>query len=153
MQVHVGHIHWNSFYVIYRFSSISRSTKAIFKFQKLRSLFEIAQNILIDHHFDQWDWGLVLMDECLGLNLYRQQWEIACIFVLCNSTMTEYLAIYHDEALLWYPKKLQSNRRIMPLMGHCWYSIIGCAFMLIGFWLERLHSFTYKKSIISHYQS
>ena len=33
--------------VIYRFSSISRSTRAIFKFQKLRSLLEIAQNILI----------------------------------------------------------------------------------------------------------
>ena len=39
--------------VIYRFSSISRSTRAIFKFQKLRSLLEIAQNILIVHLFDK----------------------------------------------------------------------------------------------------
>ena len=31
--------------VIYRFFSISRSTRAIFKFQKLRSLLEITQNI------------------------------------------------------------------------------------------------------------
>ena len=33
--------------VIYHFYSISISTTAIFKFQKLRSLLEIAQNILI----------------------------------------------------------------------------------------------------------
>ena len=39
--------------VIYCFSSTSRSTKAIFQFQKLRSLLEIAQNILIVHHIDQ----------------------------------------------------------------------------------------------------
>ena len=31
--------------VIYRFSSISRSTKTIFKFQKPGSLLEVAQNI------------------------------------------------------------------------------------------------------------
>ena len=52
------------------------------------------------------------MGECLGLNLYRQQWETACNFALCNSTMTEcYTSIetaqpgqnlqkYHDEAQL-----------------------------------------------------
>ena len=39
--------------VIYRFSSISRSTRVTFKFQKLASLLEIAQNIVIVHHFDQ----------------------------------------------------------------------------------------------------
>ena len=39
--------------VIYRFSSISRSTTAIFKFQKRRSLLEIAKHILIVHPFDQ----------------------------------------------------------------------------------------------------
>ena len=45
--------HKRPFNVIYRFSSISKSTRAIFKFQKLRSLLEIAQNILIVHHIDQ----------------------------------------------------------------------------------------------------
>ena len=39
--------------VIYRFSSISRSARAIVKFQKLRSFSEIAQNILIVHHIDR----------------------------------------------------------------------------------------------------
>ena len=33
------------------------------------------------------------MDECLGLNLYRQQWEAAGTLALCNSTMTETLYI------------------------------------------------------------
>ena len=39
-------------YNIYRFSSISRSTKAIFKFKTRRGSLESGQNILIDHHFD-----------------------------------------------------------------------------------------------------
>ena len=34
-----------------------------------------------------------LMGKFLGLNLYRQQWEAACKFALCNSTMTEYLSV------------------------------------------------------------
>ena len=37
-----------------------------FKFQKLRSLLDIAQNILIVHDFDKCGWGL---GECFGLNL------------------------------------------------------------------------------------
>ena len=61
--------------VIYRFSSISWSTRANFKFEKKRSLLEIGQNILIVHPFDKWCWGFVLMGECLGLNLFSQQWE------------------------------------------------------------------------------
>ena len=71
--------------------SISRSNRAIFKFRKLRSLLEIAQNILIVHPFDKWGWGFVLMGECLGLNLYRQQWEAGCNFTLRNNTMAESL--------------------------------------------------------------
>ena len=41
------------FNVIYRFSSISISTRAIYKFQRLGSLLEISQNILIVHPFDK----------------------------------------------------------------------------------------------------
>ena len=47
------HIKILAFNVIYRFFSIARSTRAIFKFQKLRSLLEIAQNILMVHPFDK----------------------------------------------------------------------------------------------------
>ena len=61
--------------VIYCFSSISRSTKAIYKFQKLRRLLEIYFDILIVHPFNKWGWGFVLMGECLGLYLYRQHLE------------------------------------------------------------------------------
>ena len=43
----------NMLNVIYGFSSFSRSTKAIFEFQKLRNLLEIAQITLIVQHFDQ----------------------------------------------------------------------------------------------------
>ena len=40
--------------LIYRFSSTSRATKAIFKFQKLRRLSESGQNIfIVVHHFDE----------------------------------------------------------------------------------------------------
>ena len=62
--------------------AFSGSTKAIVKFQKLRSLLEIDQNFLIVHHFDQLDWGLILMGECLGLNLFRQQWEEYLFFFI-----------------------------------------------------------------------
>ena len=67
--------------------------RRFFKFQKLRNVLDIAQNILIVHHFDRWGWGLVMMGECSGLNLCRQQWEAACNFALCDSTITESLSI------------------------------------------------------------
>ena len=74
--------------MINRFFSISRSTRAIFIFQRLRSLLEIAQNVLIVHHFGQWGCCLVLMGVCLELD----------ILVVAIS------------------KKLRSNPRKMPLM-------------------------------------
>ena len=42
---------------IYGFYSISSSTRAIFKFQILRSMFKFAQRLLIVQHFGQCTWG------------------------------------------------------------------------------------------------
>ena len=63
------------FNMIYRSSDIPRSTRAILKFQNLRSLLKIAQrSVRLRYGFD----GCML-----GLNLYRQQWEAAWKFALC----------------------------------------------------------------------
>ena len=103
--------------VIFRFSISSRSTRAIFKFRKLRSLLEIAQNILIAHHFDRWGWGLVLIGECLELNLYRQQWEAACNFALCNSTwQSSHKFPYKLHWIVTRAKFSQISRRSSTLM-------------------------------------
>ena len=92
---------WANEWYIYRFSNISRSTRAIFKFHKPRSLLEIAQKVLIVQHNGQWAWGLVLMVLCLGLNLYRQQWEAVWKFALCKSAMAESLHISIQTEHLW----------------------------------------------------
>ena len=113
------------------------STRAIFKFRKLRSLLEIAQKILIVQHLGQWDWGLILMGECLGLNLCghhgklpgnlhcvcaKAQWESPYTFPYKQHFFEQLpgqnLAKYHEKAKLWwlvfcfwlwYPKKALIN--------------------------------------------
>ena len=71
--------------VIYRFSSISRSTKAVFKFLKLRSLFEIGQNIFSVHHFDI---GRVqaAMGSCLQFCVVQQRNDRVLIHFHINCT-------------------------------------------------------------------
>ena len=74
--------------MVYHFSDIPRSTRAIFKFQKLGS----------SEDFDISTLGSVSLrsgfDGCrLGLNLYRQQWEAALNVAWCKSAMAESLYI------------------------------------------------------------
>ena len=61
---------WETIFNIYIAFLVSQDLpRQFFKFQKLRSLLDIAQNILIVHDFDKCGWGLILMGECFGLNL------------------------------------------------------------------------------------
>ena len=55
---------WETIFNIYIAFLVSQDLpRQFFKFQKLRSLLDIAQNILIVHHSDQWGWGLVFLGE------------------------------------------------------------------------------------------
>ena len=44
-----------------------------------RACQEIALKFLYVQQFGQRAWGLVLMGACLGMRLYGQQWEAACM--------------------------------------------------------------------------
>lgn len=70
---------------LYRFSSISRFTRSILKFQKLRGLVEVTQKIYNSSTLSQWAWSF--MSWWLGLNLCKHQLKAAWRFVLCKSAM------------------------------------------------------------------